>query len=117
MQNFFINITGILIIDGAKNTFININKKDVNILIKGVNRHMIEVLEIGNEYYERALLIVKPEYADIDKEVLEKEAKSIMNKIGTPSCVKKKSSIFSWLLKISIPAILGSLLTLLFMSF
>lgn len=86
-------------------------------MIKGVNRHMIEISEIGNEYYERALLIVKPQYADIDKVMLEKEAKNILSKIGTPSSVKKKSSIGLWLLKMSIPAIIGALLAMLFMAF
>ena len=29
-------------------------------MIKGVNRQIIEVLDTGNEYFERALLVVRP---------------------------------------------------------
>lgn len=86
-------------------------------LIKGVNRHMIEVSEVGNEYYERALLIVKPEYADIDEKMLEREARSILNRIGTPSYTKKKDSILLWFLKFSAPALIGSAITAYIMTF
>ena len=40
-------------------------------MIKGINHTMIELNETGNEYYERALLIVKPEYASVARAVLE----------------------------------------------
>ena len=29
-------------------------------MIKGVNRQIIEVMDTGNQYFERALLVVRP---------------------------------------------------------
>ena len=45
-------------------------------MIKGINRSIIEVLDTGSVYYERALLVIKPEYASAQRELLEQEAKS-----------------------------------------
>ena len=44
-------------------------------MIKGINRTIIEVTDTGNIYYERALLVLKPEYTDVNRSLLEKEAK------------------------------------------
>lgn len=33
-------------------------------MIKGVNRQIIEVMDTGNQYFERALLVVRPGYTD-----------------------------------------------------
>ena len=32
-------------------------------MIKGINRQVIEIMDTGNLYYERALLVVRPEFA------------------------------------------------------
>ena len=47
-------------------------------MIKGVNKYVIEVSETGNVYYDKALLFVKPEYTDIERAILEKEAKKVL---------------------------------------
>ena len=44
-------------------------------MIKGINHTMIELNDTENEYYERAILIVKPEYASVQRAILEDEAK------------------------------------------
>ena len=46
-------------------------------MIKGINRSIIEVLDTGSVYYERALLVIKPEYASAQRELLEQEAKKL----------------------------------------
>ena len=43
-------------------------------MIKGINRTIIEVTDTGNIYYERALLVLKPEYTDVNRSLLEKDA-------------------------------------------
>ena len=35
-------------------------------MIKGVNRQIIEVMDTGNQYFERALLVVRPGYTDTE---------------------------------------------------
>lgn len=38
-------------------------------MIKGVNRQIIEVMDTGNPYFERALLVVRPGYTDTEPTV------------------------------------------------
>ena len=44
-------------------------------MLKGINRYVIEVTNTDNIYYERAILIVRPEFAEEERRVLEKEAR------------------------------------------
>lgn len=45
-------------------------------MIKGINHQIIEITQTENKYYERALLVLKPEYAAASAELLETEAKN-----------------------------------------
>ena len=66
-------------------------------MVKGVNKNIIEVHDISNEFFEKAILFVKPEYALFDNEKLFKEAKKYVNnadlnrRCGVKSNKKKKS--------------------------
>lgn len=51
-------------------------------MIKGVNRQIIEITDVSSDYYERALLIVKPEFSELNKKELEKEAKKVLGNVG-----------------------------------
>lgn len=77
-------------------------------LIKGINRQIIEVTEMENIYYERALLVIKPEYADAQKELLEKEAKKVLKEMGAPSMLKRHNKIFYWALRLGGAAAIGA---------
>lgn len=59
-------------------------------MIKGINHSVIEVNETGNEYYERAILIIKPEYASAQRAVLEDEAKKLLRELDVPSAVRSR---------------------------
>lgn len=59
-------------------------------MIKGISRSMIEVTETGSIYYERAMLVVKPEFASAQRELLEREAKRILGEMGAPSAIQKR---------------------------
>ena len=61
-------------------------------MIKGINHSIIEVNDTGNEYYERAILIIKPEYASVQHDILEKEARKILSEMDAPSSLKKTKS-------------------------
>lgn len=51
-------------------------------MIKGVNRQMIEVMETGNPYFERALLVVRPNCTDLQDSQLHEEAQKLLKSSG-----------------------------------
>lgn len=82
-------------------------------MIKGINHQIIEVNDTENIYYERAWLVVKPQYADVDKDTLTLEARRLTKKVGVPSSVCRNRHIFSKILMASLGALFGVILTLL----
>ena len=60
-------------------------------MIRGINRSIIEVVETGSVYYERALLVIKPEFASAQHELLEREAKRLLCEMGAPSAIKSRN--------------------------
>lgn len=70
-------------------------------MLKGINHSVIEVNNTGSEYYERAILIIKPEYASVQRDILESEARKILSEMGAPSSLRpdknkklKKTALF-----------------------
>ena len=57
-------------------------------MVRGINHTVIEVSETGSGYYERALLIVRPEYASAQRAVLEDEAKRMLRRLGAPAAIR-----------------------------
>lgn len=51
-------------------------------MIKGVNRQIIEITETGNPYFERALLVVRPSFADSSDERIREEAHRLVQAAG-----------------------------------
>lgn len=51
-------------------------------MIKGINRQIIEVTETGNEYFERALLVVRPGFSDASPGRLHDEAQRFVRQAG-----------------------------------
>lgn len=80
-------------------------------MIKGINRSIIEVHDTGSLYYERALLVIKPEYACAQREVLEKEAKKLLENMGEPSSLKYGNKKLKAILRMCLAAGGGALLT------
>lgn len=83
------------------------------IMIKGINHQMIELSETDNKYYERAFLIVRPEYAQVHRNVLEKEAKKMLKDVCATSVMKKKAIIFKTAVQMVIGGIVGAGVTVL----
>lgn len=50
------------------------------ILVKGVNKTVIEVMNTENRYFERILFIVSSDASGISEKKLKKEAQNILNK-------------------------------------
>ena len=51
-------------------------------MIKGVNRQMIEVTDTGNPYFERALLVVRPNCGTDEDDLLREEARRLLQSTG-----------------------------------
>ncbi|MDQ5983141.1 MAG: hypothetical protein RUMPE_00139 [Eubacteriales bacterium SKADARSKE-1] len=81
-------------------------------MIRGVNKHVIDIGETGNPYYERAILFLRPEYADIQREILEREAKKFLQGIGTTSSLKKYNKVLYWGIRLGGAAVIGAFLSL-----
>ena len=86
-------------------------------MIKGINRQIIEVNDTGNPYYEKAFLVVKPEYKETQEEIFLKHAKKMLSQFSAPSVISKKRSIAGKIAKITAPALLGSAITALVLRF
>lgn len=62
-------------------------------MIKGINRQIIEVRQTGSIYYEKALLIVRPEFSSAQQQILEREAHKLLRRIDAPSTYRRKRII------------------------
>lgn len=82
-------------------------------MIKGINHQIIEVTDTKNKYYERALLVLRPEYSSIQRELLEKEARILLKKMDTISSVKPKHTFAKKLIHSFLYCAVGSLVTIL----
>lgn len=51
-------------------------------MIKGVNKCVIEVAETGNKYFERAILFVRPEFAEKSPDLMKEKAKKYLLCVG-----------------------------------
>ncbi len=81
-------------------------------MIKGINRNVIEITKTDNIYYERALLIVRPEFTGAEKRLLEKEAKKMLRGLNAPSVIKSKRQIVKKILIMAWWIFVGVALTL-----
>lgn len=86
-------------------------------MIKGINHQVIEVTDTDNRYYERALLVLRPEYASVSREILEKEARKLISQMDTVSTAKKKRLVASRILSAFLYTAIGSLATAIIYSF
>lgn len=80
-------------------------------MIKGINHQIIEITETNNKYYERALLVLKPEYATTNDELLESEAKKLLGNMDTVSTIKPKVAIANKIASACIYGSIGALIT------
>ena len=82
-------------------------------MIKGVNRQMIEVTQTDSPFYERALFVVKPEYAGESYEALHREAIQVMERLGAPSAFRRRNKALFWGLRLGAAALAGAGIALL----
>ena len=82
------------------------------IMIKGVNRQVVEVRETGCDYFERIIFFVKPEYASLSEGKIRERASLIAGGTPLPPPTKTKDSRLTGLLKILLGTLSGLVLGL-----
>lgn len=85
-------------------------------MIKGVNKQIIEITETGSEYFEKMLLVVKPQYSSMNVKKLKKKAGTVACGISAaspspPPPPKKKRPFLASAAKLSAAAGAGAALT------
>lgn len=82
-------------------------------MVKGVNRQVLEILDPGCEYFEKALFFVKPEYSGENESKLKGSAlKSIRKSAGVPKTRKQKmKSRLFFLAEMAASAGVGAIIT------
>jgi len=69
-------------------------------VIKGVNRQVVDVLETGSEYFERALFFVKPEFSYVSEGKLRENARQILKNASAPPSTRTKRGNMYYFLKV-----------------
>ena len=80
-------------------------------MIKGINHSIIEINDTDNEYYERAILVIKPEYASAQRSILENEAKRMLRELDAPSVMKSRTGKLRFIIAMAVSAITGALIS------
>ncbi len=82
-------------------------------MVKGINRQVLEIIEPGCDYFEKALFFVKPEYSsESDSKLRNQALKSIKSNSFVPKTRKQKvkSKVF-YIVQLLSSAIAGSIIT------
>ncbi len=63
-------------------------------MIKGVNRRVVEITGMNNDYFEKAMLYIRPDKSGTSQTRLELEARSAAGQLYTPEdCLSNKKKI------------------------
>jgi len=54
-------------------------------MLRGVNKQIIEVNNTGNRYFDKAVLFINPQFADISRHKLDIEANKYIESLGKVS--------------------------------
>ncbi len=81
-------------------------------MIKGVNRQIIEVTQTGSDYFERAWLVVKPEYESLNDMTGDKEAESYLSALKPPYSMRRNKLLLGRVICALVSAAAGSTATL-----
>ncbi len=79
-------------------------------MIKGVNRQIIEITQTENNYFEKAWLVIKPEYINAGANTLEKEAENYLKDLKPPHSMRSNKAIVFRILSLLSAAACGALI-------
>ena len=80
-------------------------------MIKAISRNMLEVVDTGNAYFDKAWLLVAPELAHCSSDILEAEASDYICSIDPPSVFKQRSRLLPKAARYLFSAAVGGLVT------
>lgn len=80
-------------------------------MIKGVNRQIIEVTQVDNNYFERAWLVIKPEYMNVGNNVLDSQADHYLKNLKPPYTLRSGRAFLYWVVRLGSAAAAGSIIT------
>lgn len=80
-------------------------------MIKGINRQIIEVTQTENNYFEKAWLVIKPEYINAGASAIEREAEKYLKGLKPPHSMRSCKALVLRVLSLVCAAISGGLLT------
>lgn len=99
--------------------FVNIIKMKCEdfYMVKGVNRQVLEIIDPGCEYFEKALFFVRPEFSGESESKLKGKAlNSIHNSTGIPKTRKQKiKSKAFFVVELLTSAGIGAIITMVFL--
>ena len=83
-------------------------------MVKGVNRQVLEIHDTETEYFEKALLFVKPEYSNLSEKSLRESFVGAFGKTEVPRARRSSNiSLVFAALRLVGAALLGALITFL----
>lgn len=81
------------------------------VLIKGVNRQVVEITQTQCEYFERVLFFIKPEYSAVSEGDLRERASAIAQSAGMPPASRIRKSRLRFALSMSAAACSGAIVS------
>ena len=83
-------------------------------MIKAISRQILEVSDTGNTYFEKAWLMINPQYMNAGDGQLEEEAEGYLCALDAPGAVKARGSTLRRVFRFLASAACGGLATALF---
>lgn len=81
-------------------------------MTKGINKQVLEIHDTGTEYFEKALLFVKPEYTELGEQSLREKFLDAFSDSRVPRCRKSRiKGIVTVILTVLLSAGAGALIT------
>lgn len=77
------------------------------LMIKGVNRQVVEVRETDCDYFERIIFFIKPEYASLSEGKIRERASLIAGATTLPPPTKTKDNRLTDILKVILSTLSG----------
>ena len=77
-------------------------------MIRGISRQIVEITETNNSYFDRAFLVLRPEYAQAERYKIERAARSLLASVDRPSKIKKRRLYLYWFTRLAAAALIGA---------
>lgn len=83
-------------------------------MLKGVSQKVIEVVRTDNQYFEKAILFLRPTVTEVDKNQLRTHAWDYLGEVEYHPTLPEKGSFWKSALYLGISAMVGAAVTCLF---